>query len=380
MIELPDASANYITIQVVVKTPPGGPFDRAVNHLLADTLLDDSERYSKRELLDLLSAGTRLRCDWTPDEIRIQMGVEPSDLAAAMDAIKQIFTHATFPAEDLQAIKDDAPFRHPGFWDLGLYPERDDTKYVDRRDVLDAYHRLFIPSNVWIGFGGDFAAGKAVAAWNTDPNPWPIVKTSTWYPDKTAGQDVRSDSTGVTTLRLDSPSFPANDAAFPTKLLALYALGVGKGATEFQVLREQMRWSYRQEVMLMPTASGFEMSAMMAMNAGDKTAPSAEQMRDALLKGVAAWTQADLDRAVAMAQVDFTRGLDGSPLYLCGDWPIGQSLEDRTFLAAYWLMKTGSPFDSDALLAGMRASRLEEVRDQATAFLKDAKATTILGG
>src|ERR1700678_1943127 len=90
---------------------------------------------------------------------------------------------------------------------------------------------------------GDDLAGR----WRTTTANWEIAPLRTWgidqSPPKMAG--LRPGKLSTYVLR-DHPIDPgAGD--FPAKLLALFALGGGKGSAVWKSLREGLGWSYRQE-------------------------------------------------------------------------------------------------------------------------------------
>ena len=73
-----------------------------------------------------------------------------------------------------------------------------------------------------------------------------------------------------------------------------------------------------------------------------------------------------------MAQAVFTYHVPFNPLYVLGDSPVGNSLEDQTFLRGYWQLKTGKPWSTAALLDSMKQVTLEDLKTQATAILTAA--------
>ena len=91
------------------------------------------------------------------------------------------------------------------------------------------------------------------------------------------------------------------------------------------------------------------------MASGEKIAANqlAKNMKQELTDAVVTWTDADLARAKGMDEGILMRGLPMSPLYFNEYWPLTDSLQDRTFMAAYWPMKTGQVWDSAKLLAQM---------------------------
>ena len=92
----------------------------------------------------------------------------------------------------------------------------------------------------------------------------------------------------------------------------------------------------------------------------------AKMIQAELLDDVKAWTEATRKRAIGMAEAVFTHQVPFSPFYVHGKSGISDSLEDQTYMAAYWPMKTGQPWNPQALLESMRNVSLDELKEQAT--------------
>lgn len=170
-------------------------------------------------------------------------------------------------------------------------------------------------------------------------------------------------------IELRGKEILGNDPSMSTQLLAVVALGSGKGSAMFETLREAQGWSYRQEAVFWPTEKGFVPRLIMA--SGDKTPPAelVKAMKQQLLDAVNAWTDANLDRARGMAEGILTRGLQMSPLYFNPGWPIEDNLHDRTFLAGYWRMKTGRAWDPKKMVGEMTLVDLAELKEAALGML-----------
>jgi hypothetical protein len=180
-------------------------------------------------------------------------------------------------------------------------------------------------------------------------------------------------------IELQGKEVMGSDPAISTELLAVIALGSGKGSTMFEKLREEQGWSYRQEAVLWPTVGGFVPRFIMA--SGDKTpGPElAKAMKLKMLEGVQAWMDSDLARARGMAEGIMNRGFEMSPLYFNPSWPVTESLDDQVFLRGYWRMKTGQAWDPKKLLGQMAAASLQEVKDAASDMLTNAIPHVIPG-
>jgi hypothetical protein len=154
------------------------------------------------------------------------------------------------------------------------------------------------------------------------------------------------------------------------KLLAVYALGVGKGSAVFRVLREREGWSYRQEAFLWPTPKGFRTRLLMATDLPNDDWPKA--MRAALRADVEGWTDADLKRATGLAKAQMVRGIGPDPFYLTPKGPAGETPAGQAFETAYWHGKAGRALDEARLASQFELVRLDELKETALDMLDRA--------
>ena len=244
--------------------------------------------------------------------------------------------------------------------------------------MLDFYHRICRPENAWLSVGGSIKPGEVEEFWVSKNEDWKPGKAPSAPYDRTPAMPILSTAGIEGAYELHGKEFPGNDPAIAQRLLAIIAIGSGKGSAMFERLREGRGWSYRQEAVLYPTANGFVPRLIMA--SGDKMAPIdlIKGMREELLDAVNAWTDADLARARGMAEGILLRGVEMSPLYFNSYWPVTTSLDDETFLSGYWLMKTGRQWDPNKLVGQMGLLTLSELKESALDIINGASSGFIL--
>jgi hypothetical protein len=130
--------------------------------------------------------------------------------------------------------------------------------------------------------------------------------------------------------------------------------------------------------MLTPAVGGFLPRLLMATNDATPPFELAASMKEELTKAVGEWTEADVSRARGMAEGILFRGLEMSPFYFNPSWPVGTSLHDRTFMTAYWPMKTGSDWNPRKLMGQMALASVDDVKAAATDMLKDANPRVLI--
>jgi hypothetical protein len=168
----------------------------------------------------------------------------------------------------------------------------------------------------------------------------------------------------------------SKDVSLPTQLLILSALGSGKGSSLWQVMRESLGVSYRQEAVLWPTRTGFQGRLVWLQRQGDGL-EIAKIVRSELLAAVDRWEEGDLQRAVQFLEGCLQTGLAAFPLYVSPSHSITDSLADQAFLAAYWPKKTGSAWNPVALLSAAKQLDVKELKSEAKTWILSSEIAAV---
>jgi len=376
IIEWNDPNAQEITIQAIVRLPKLGARDQAKLQVLARTIPKQTEDYARREML-MITGGAWVQCELTSEVLRISESVPANNLKGGLSLMDSFLRRATLYQEALDASAEQVDIKD--YWSQALDPRVLPPVKMQRDDALALYHRIFRPSTVTIAVGGRLTPGEATEIWEKRMESWVPEPLPKERHDDSEPQVRTTNGSGITTIRYVAPAIPSGDPALSTEMLALFALGSGKGSSLFRIAREKHGWSYRQEAILVPTLEGWQLELLVASNPAEGAATKAESIKTELLEDVKAWTADDLNRALGMASAVLDRSIPFSPLYVLGDRPIGASLEDQTFWAGYWEMKTGKKWSPIALLESMNHVTLDDLKDRATTFLNGVKVTVLPG-
>jgi hypothetical protein len=377
-IEFIDARAKFVSVQAIVKLPPMGEHEMSQTKLLAEIMADEVEGYSRTEMRNLAGrAGESLRITVMPDHLRIQIGVVPSDLKPAITYVQQILRNSRLSTESLNRALAEVPYRTQSLWASALQPFKYKFMRIRRDDIVELYHRLCRPDNVWLAVGGPLEPHAAADFWAIKTKGWSTGKLFARSLSQSPPEKIGELPGRESMVELRGREVAGGDPALSSKVLAVIALGCGKGSAMFERLRDSQAWSYRQEALLWPSAGGFTPRLIMAT--GDKT-PLPElgkSVRAQLLDAVKSWTESDIARARGLAEGIFLRGLQLSPFYFNPSWPVGDSLHDRTFMSAYWQVKTGHSWEPSRLLGEMALLKSDEVKEVALELLNGAELHAI---
>ncbi len=376
VVEIPDATAHEVTIQAIIRIPKLGAKDLAKLQIIVKAIPKQTEDYARREML-VVTSGQPVQCQLTNDVIRISASVQPDNVAAGLSLMESLVRKASLFQENLDAAASE--IERPDYWSAALNPIEYPAVKLGPDEAQALYHRVIRPENLMLAVGGKIVPGDAQDKWERRMEAWNPGPKPKGYFDESAPTQLLHNTSAVSVITLAGTSIPSGDAALSTEALAMFALGSGKGASLFRVVREKHGWSYRQEAVLLPTLDGWQPQIVIAMKPTDDISQKVETIKSDLMEDVKNWNAADLARALGMASAVLDRNVPFSPLYVLGNSPAGTSLEDRTFLAGYWMMKTGKPWSPMGMLESMSHVTLEDLKDQATGILNGATVRILPG-
>lgn len=381
VLEMPDPTAEVVTIQAVVKLPELSWKQRNLLKVVAGTMGGDTTTYSRNQIADLAArVGQRLRVTVMEDHLRVSYQVLAPDFKNGIAMVASVLRESTPKEEELQSSIENLQFRQLGFWAEALDGMAFDTPRYTARELDDLKTLVFRPENTTVAISGKFEPGQATARWGELEFFWkpkPIPRPDR---DNSPSKSLTKLDGSLSVIELRGPAFSAKDAAFPTRLLTLFALGTGKGASLFRIAREKLGWSYRQESVLWPTRDGFAPRLIVAQSQADEIDKRAETLRTELLEDVKGWTEDDRKRALGMAEMTLMRNAEVSPLYFLPNRPLTNYFEDAAFLNAYWQMKAGEPWNPAGLFGRMTFVSLEDLKASAQEMLASSIARVYRAG
>lgn len=374
--EIPDQKADEIVVEAVVGLPVLTQRQFAAAQLLARTMLMGNGFYTGRQLRGYGGqTGRPPAVAVMPDHLRISLSLPPNELALAVSMIASMLKQATCTEDDLARAKSQTSLP-TGVWERALRPWSLPVEQVKLTDIQALSAAIFRPENVRVTFAGAFKLGEAVEAWSLRVDGWNPPKAALKAGPEPTIRAFSLHRRSVGTAEFIGREFPAWDGALSTRLLAVFALGVGKGGAAYRVLREQQGLSYRQEAFLWPTPGGFVPRIVYATTRTMDPA-SAAKAREALIADVKSWTADDLTRALAMAHASLRDQILPSPIYLTPSGSAGDGLSAKAFLAAYSRLKFGKALDMGKLLEQMRMVRLTDLKETALMILEGSTISVI---
>lgn len=355
------SSEPVVAFEVAVRTDVA-PREEGALALLAEALPRETSDFSAKQIRIIVSgSGEAVRSRVGPDALRLGFRVPAPDASLGFSLLSSYLRRGMPTPAQVEAARARLSARSPEGWAAVLRGSVPDLNRVKAEDVQRLYRRLFQPSNLTVAVGGTVSPALVQREWQRRFDDWqpelrpvpPVLGGGLPQPGRTGGDFI-----GLVL----SASLPTADDSVPTGLLSAALLGLGKSSTLFQVLREREGWSYRQEAFLAPTLSGWALHLALARVTDEEGVQLKERVLAALTDAVGRWTEDDRSRALAMLEACLKRDLRLLPLYPLGSEPLGHGIGDRTFIRAYWRMKTGAAWNEDTMLERLRGVTLEQAK------------------
>ena len=363
MVEIPEPSGEAHAIELVLGAPRLDAWEMANLRVLAAALADGSMDFGRQQMFAFASALGPPQFVALPDSLRISLSVSPSGLRAGLGVLEALIRRPVLSQESVDAARDRLAHSAADHVSAALWPSLPEGSRVTRESVASLLRRLVQRGEMVLVVRGPFEPGTAESMWAERVASWPPERPER-EPLRGPEPRFRTDVPGpASVLELVGPLVPARFVGLPAQILAVGALGSGKGATLYRVVREQKRLSYRQEAFFSGVPGGFQPRILIAST--HDLSKRVDEIRDAIRADIGQWTEADRVRAAAALRSSLVYGIGMSPFdFGIWDSPVGR-YRDEAFIAGYWQLKTGTRWDPSELARLIDLVDLETMREAA---------------
>ncbi len=359
LVKIDEPADADIAFALVAPLPKLGAQDMQLLECAVSSLQDGSEVYTGRTIRDLTD-GRGVKCELLPDAVLISFQVPKESFSSGVAMLSSFVEQPSFRKESIQKAIAALTARPPTYWSLAMHPLPFDLKSTSRDELMTVFQRVFKPASVTVACVGDVSKENLNQAWATKTANWKTLPDPR-FPDDSVLAPPAGGVAGVSTAAFRGAEFSATDSSLPARLLALYALGSGKGSSLFRISRDEHGWSYQQDSYLWPTASGFQPVLLVACRANPDLSKRMAQLQQELNADADAWTEEDRARALGMAEATLLRDVPFGPILL-GDHPLQGGQDERACISAYWQMKTGASWNPAHLLESMKSVDLPALK------------------
>ena len=381
VLELVEPQSPTVVVQTYIKAPQNmTDRESAAWQVLGRVLLEGTIEYTPEKLREYGSqAGVAPSVTVMPDFMRLQIVLPRAGLALAGDLVFSILTRPAIREEDIaRAIAQLSVEQRPAWIKLmsGIEFHYDRLRQGDVRNV---WTRAVRPSNLNFVVGGGIEPGAGIAELQRRFDRWTAPRDPLGPRVDSQPSPAVSYPEPVSVFALMAPTTTPASASSAAKLLAVFALGVGRGSAMQEVLRETHGLSYLQSAVLWPTAKGWNPFFMMVRGTEPEEGKYAVQMKELLVADIDKWDESSVVRAQQMAEAAFTRNLSFSPIWLEPDGPMTQSLSDRCAWRGYLEMVGSGALREEVMLGAMKNVDLDQLKAGAKSLLDECNAGWLPG-
>ncbi len=371
----------YIVVQTYIKAPAKmGERETAAWHVLGRVLLEGTIEYTPQTLRDYGSqAGVVPSVTVMPDFMRLQIVLPKSGLSLAGDLTFAILTRTALREEDIAKAIVALSGEERTAWVTAM--SGIDVRYDRLRqgDVRHVWTRAIRAENLNFVVAGGIDSGAGKQELETRFERWVAPRDPGALRADLPATPKIAHLGPVSTFILSGKTMTPASTASAAKLVAVFALGVGKESSMHRALRESRGLSYLQSAVLWPTSAGWTPNFTMVRRTTADEAKYATEMRDALTKDIEGWSDATLKRAQAMAEAAFSRNFTISPIWLSQSGPMSTTLFDRCAWRGYLEMVGSGALREEVMVGAMKNVDLDQLKEQAKVLLDECNVGWLPG-
>lgn len=379
VVELPEAGP-VVVVQAFVPAPPDmGDREQAAWNVLADALLDGTDEFSRDRLREFGGqAGVPLTVEAFPDFIKIQIVEPKGGLKVAGQVLESMVLRSSLTSAAIEESRNRLKLRRFGAWEQSILDFDLPYAQVTAEHVRNLYAQAFRPESMVFVFGGDILTGEGQQQvderFKVKQEPAPRRARF----DRAPRTWVKH-SDPVTTFEWRGTPLSPGKVEDTTKILAVFALGVGKEGSMHRVLREGLGWTYRQEAIFWPSLKGWVPRLLFARSSADGDPAQVGTALDALKKDCESWDTSTVARAQAMLKTSLRGGNPLCPFWTDLSGPYGATLTDRCSWAGLSALMAGLAIDTTDLESKVASVTVEELKAAALKILTESQASVIPG-
>ena len=166
--EYPIANQNVIAIEAVVNLPKLNPAQRYVLSQSLNIAVQMTPEYGSRDVLAVMTTGTRFRLFQTADSLRIGLTVDSDQLGPGLSLLHSVLTQPTFLEETIKVRK--SAWSDP--WDPAYSGYQQQEMPLDRSEIAALWQGIMRPKSISIAVSGKFHAGDPTKRWRSMAYPW----------------------------------------------------------------------------------------------------------------------------------------------------------------------------------------------------------------
>jgi len=248
------------------------------------------------------TAGIRPRVVSSPDFLRVEVVSSPEKWKESLALAASLVAQPNWRSNQWEEAEKVLAGTVLDSWSESLWPMPEFTEKLLEDEAPNAHSRIIDRSGLRLIVEGPVEIGEAREEMEKVSRLWSVPEYRSLSRFAEESKLPMKQNLAVTTFEMSGKAIRVGEAGSAAQFLATVALGVGKGSTLWETLREREGLAYRTEAVFWPTRNGFVPRLFMLRRAEEGEIQYAETMVKSLEQGVEAYDMISLARAKVMAE------------------------------------------------------------------------------
>jgi hypothetical protein len=373
---IPLAQHSDVILQAYISATGDLPSKKTYLHLLSKLLFLGSQDFTASELLKYGSqCGVEPTLKVFDDLLMLQLVMPKKHFELGLSMMESLLCRPVLREDRIVVAKAQLSRVPEQITQKLVYPidwEEDPftSSTGDLEKCLKDFHAFYFrPENCLLVISGDLEKEKVresvefrFKSWFEQPKPAEVTLPT---PVKKAS----AENSNLVAVEWHGPYFRLCDKSCAASLLALFALGVGKGSSLYQVVREKLGYSYFQQAILYPTLKGWVARLWIVRKTEESPDKWTQEVKKELQEQLAAWNENHRKRALGMVAGVLFHEVEANPFWVgFTKLQLHNPLHQATWRGLMRLTSSGSTTPSD-LFQWMEAVTLTDLKTKALELL-----------
>jgi hypothetical protein len=303
VLEIPNPEAERVTVHAYLWRGERYEKEDAAWRVICKTIGDTSLTFSSSDV-DFFARQNRYRprVVGSPDFLRVEVEANPDRVREAVIMAASLVAQPNWRSNSWETEQNLLKGQAVEVWRDALWAPADHRYTMSGEEIGDVFARILERSGVRLVVSGPIEVGAAQAQLGKEAATWdvPISTRISRFSDKVKNRE--SQNSPVSTFELTGLPIRVGEQGSAPAFLAAIALGVGKGSSMWQVLREREGLAYRLDGVLWPTKEGFVPRFLLLRKTEEAEIKYLASMKNGLKSDAETFDDVDLRRAKMMAR------------------------------------------------------------------------------
>ncbi|MFM9873313.1 MAG: hypothetical protein ACKVQS_07600 [Fimbriimonadaceae bacterium] len=303
VLELPKPEAKVVSIHAYLWRDKNYVKEEQAWRLICSVIGTNSLTYNASEVGFFGgSAGIRPRVVSSPDFLRVEVVSSPEKWKESLALAASLVAQPNWRSNQWEEKEKVLAGTVLDSWSESLWPMPDFKEKLLEDEAANAHSRILDRMGLRVIVEGSVGIGEARQELEKVARLWsvPEYRVLSRFSEET--KLPMTQNLAVTTYEMSGKPIRIGEKGSAAQFLAAVALGVGKGSTLWETIREREGLAYRTEAVFWPTRGGFVPRLLMLRRAEAGELQYSANMISGLEKAIESYDMIGLVRAKVMAE------------------------------------------------------------------------------